>query len=266
MNLWVWGLTLAAAGISARWNWWRPRAGGVPVLMYHKIGTPPERSKLKKLWVSVSAFRRQMRYLADHGHRPVTFEQIAEWGAEGKPVPDNAVILTFDDGYENNHRYAFPVLKEFGYRGVFYLVVDAIGKDNFWHDPSSEARLPMLSWSQAEEMAAAGMEIGSHTLSHPRLSRLEPEKAKEQIFASRSAIESKLGRAPVSFAYPYGDGADEPRLQSDVREAGYRWAVSVHQGKADLDGNPYCLNRLFIRGDDSALDFHLQLTRGKSRF
>jgi hypothetical protein len=75
-----------------------------------------------------------------------------------------------------------------------------------------------------------------------------------------------VGKRPVTFANPYGDASDDPGVQEAVRAAGYRWAVSVHQGKADLQGNSYNLKRLFIRGDDTLLDFHLNMTRGRSRF
>lgn len=259
------GLGLAGLGFSARWNWWRPGAKGVPILMYHKIGDPPPGSKLKKLWVSTAQFRRQMAYLKDRGWRPVTLEELAALEDAGRPVPPEAVVITFDDGYRNNYENAFPVLKEFGYKAVIFLVVDAMERDNFWHDPASEARIPMLSWKEVEEMRAAGIEFGSHTMTHPRLSRLDEPAVRDQLARSRDELARRFGRAPVSFANPYGDGQDDPRLQALIREAGYRWSCSVHQGKADLETNPYCLRRIFVRGDDLDWDFHLNMTRGRSR-
>ncbi|MGQ0644617.1 MAG: polysaccharide deacetylase family protein [Elusimicrobiota bacterium] len=267
MNSWLLaGGGLAALGFSARWNWWRPRAEGLPILMYHKVGTPPAGSKLKKLWVSPEQFRRQMHYLKEKGHSPITFRRLAELRDRGEAVPDSAVVITFDDGYKNNHENAFPILKEFGFEAVVFLVFNTLEGENAWHDPAGEARVPMLSWREIEELKAGGVEFGSHTLNHVKLSRVDHDTARREIQESRRALSEKLGYEPVSFAYPYGDGADEPRLQDLAREAGYRWAVSVHQGKADLSGNPFCLNRIFVRGDDTALDFHLHMTRGKSRF
>jgi peptidoglycan/xylan/chitin deacetylase (PgdA/CDA1 family) len=263
--LWTIG-GLAAAGFSARWNWWRPAAPGVPVLMYHKIGDPPPGSKLGKLWVSTKAFRRQMEYLRKNGWTPITFLDVAAHLDEGAPVPAKPVVITFDDGYRNNYENAFPVLKEFGFKAVVFLVVNTLEGENAWHDPATETRIPMLSWKQIDEMRAAGVEFGSHTLSHPRLERLAPDAARGEIEESRRLLAARLGKAPVSFAYPYGNGADSPALQEMVRKAGYRWAVSVHQGKGDFKRAPFCLKRLFIRGDDTAWDFHLQMTRGKSRF
>lgn len=257
---------LAALGVSARWNWWRPPARGLPILMYHKIGSPPPGSRLKKLWVSTNDFRRQMAYLKSRGYEPTTLRDLARRLDRGESVPPRAVVITFDDGYRNNYENAFPVLKEFGFPGMVFLVVQTIGWDNAWHDPSTEARIPMLSWKQAEEMQAAGWEFGSHTMSHPRLANIEFKEAVTELQKSRRVMGEFLGTEPVSFAYPYGNGQDDPRLQRAVREAGYRWACSVHQGKADPERTPYCLNRLFVRGDDTAWDFHLNMTRGRARF
>ncbi|HRY30096.1 MAG TPA: polysaccharide deacetylase family protein [Elusimicrobiota bacterium] len=261
-GFWWGAAALSALGVSARWNWWRPAAEGLPVLMYHKVGDPPPGSRLKKLWVSVAKFRRQMEYLKTHGYQPATFAELAEDPARfSRPV-----VLSFDDGYLNNYQNAFPLLREFGFRAVVFLVVDAIGKDNFWHDPRNEVRIPMLSREQILEMQAAGVEFGSHTFSHPRLSRLDDAAARREIIESRRALEVLLGRAPVPFAYPYGDGQDEPRLWKIVEEAGYRWACAIHQGKARPEKNPYSLRRIFVRGDDGLWDFHLNLTRGRARF
>ncbi len=251
---------MAAAGLSARWNWWRFPARGIPVLMYHKVGEPPEGSKLKKLWVSVEQLRRQMAYLKRRGYQPITLRQAVQ-----NPLPPKPVVLTFDDGYRNNLENGLPVLREFGFPAVIFVVVNAVGKDNFWHDPANEVRIPMLNWDELRALRDAGWEIGSHTLNHPRLLRLSPEEARREITESRRVLGEQMGEPPVSFAHPYGNGADDPGLRGFVREAGYLAACSVHQGKADLQGSPYCLKRIFVRGDDTRLDFHLNLTRGRSR-
>jgi peptidoglycan/xylan/chitin deacetylase (PgdA/CDA1 family) len=266
-------LTAALAGIgaagmlgaSARWNWWRPAATGLPILMYHKVGRPPKGSKLGKLWVSKERFRAQMAYLLDHGYHPVTMAAVAQALDAGKPLHDKSVVITFDDGYKNNFENALPILQEFGFKAVLFVVTNALGRDNFWHDPASETRIPMLTWEETAKLQEAGWEIGSHTLNHPRLSKLSPDEVKKELVESRDEIERRLGRRPVTFANPYGNAADDPAVQAAIKDAGYRWSVSVHQGKADLEGNPYCLKRIFVRGDDSLFDFHLNMTRGRAR-
>jgi peptidoglycan/xylan/chitin deacetylase (PgdA/CDA1 family) len=265
MGFLAWGALAAAGAFSARWNWWRPRAGGLPVLMYHKIGDPPPGSRLGKLWVSTAMFRRQLHYLKEKGYVPLTFGAVARSFDAGRPLPTGAVVITLDDGYRNNYENAFPLLQEFGFPAVIYLVINAVGRDNFWHNPLMEARLPMLSWEDVAVLEAGGIEIGSHTLNHPRLSRLLDEEARREITDSLRELEKRVQSPSPCFAYPYGNGADDPRLWAMARSAGYRWAVSVHPGKADLATAPYCLRRIFVRGDDTMWDFHLNLTRGRAR-
>jgi peptidoglycan/xylan/chitin deacetylase (PgdA/CDA1 family) len=256
---------LTALGISARWNWWRLPVAGLPILMYHKVGDPPPGSRLKKLWVSTNEFRWQVNYLKTRGYEPMTLRHVAEGVEAGHALPRTAVVLTFDDGYRNNLENALPVLSAAGFPATLYVVVDAVGRENFWHDPSTEVRLPMLSWEEILVLRDAGWDIGSHTLTHPRLTRLSSEEAQNEIRESRRILEAKLGAPPVSFAHPYGDGADHIGIRRMIQEAGYRTAVSVHRGKGDLR-EFLCLKRIFVRGDDTRWDFHLNLTRGQARF
>ncbi len=257
---------LSALGVSARWNWWRLPVGGLPVLMYHKVGVPPPGSRLKKLWVSVEQLRWQMDYLKRRGYEALTLREVAERLAEGRPLPPRGVVLTFDDGYRNNLENGLPVLRDFGFPATLFMVVNAVGRVNFWHDPATETRLPMLRWEELVALRDAGWDIGSHTLTHPRLTRLSLEAAKTEIVESRRILAEKLGTAPVSFAHPYGDGADSLELRRMIQEAGYKTASSVHRGKGDLVHAPFCLKRIFVRGDDTRWDFHLHLTRGRARF
>lgn len=271
MNPWIVaaGSTIAAGALSARWNWWRPKIDGIPVLMYHKVGEPPAGSKLAKLWVSAAKFRRQMAYLSDEGWHPITFKDLYSHWDKATPLPSNPMIITFDDGYLNNYTEAFPILRDFGFRAVLYVVVQTVGWDNRWHDPASETRIPMVSWPQLKEMQKAGWEIGSHTMNHPNLKRIDIKEVKREVEKSRSVIAEFTEETPDSFAYPYGAGEDVPAIVEAVKLAGYRTAVTVHSGKWTADKfleRPFNLPRAFVRGDDNLFDYHLHLTRGRSRF
>lgn len=262
------GAALAGGALSARWNWWRPVKAGVPILMYHKVGDPPPGSKLAKLWVSIDMFRRQLSFLKQRGYTPILFKDLYNFWDKNVALPPNPMIITFDDGYANNYQNAFPVLSEFGFRATLFVVVQTVGWDNKWHDPASETRVPMVSWTQIKELKEAGWEIGSHTMNHPRLPKIEEKDAIVEIEKSRRIIEEFLGEKPDTFAYPYGAGEDEPRIRDLVRKAGYRVAVGVHAGKWDLPqikASPFNLPRVFVRGEETLYDFHLQLTRGQSR-
>lgn len=269
VGLVVSGLSMVAGGVlSARWNWWRRSNPGIPILMYHKVGKPPEGSKIKKLWVHPSMFRKHLAYLSDEGYHPITFKELYDLWDRGSPLPSKPVILTFDDGYANNYTEAFPVMKDFGFRGVLFVVVQTVGWNNHWHDPKTETRIPMISWTQLKDLQNAGWEIGSHTMNHPRLTTLSAEDVKFEIEKSRHIIGEFLDEISSTFAYPYGNGEDDPAVREAVRNAGYRLAAGIHAGKWTPDqfrSAPYQLPRVFVRGGETMLDFHLQITRGQSR-
>jgi peptidoglycan/xylan/chitin deacetylase (PgdA/CDA1 family) len=123
----------------------------------------------------------------------------------------------------------------------------------------------MLTWDGVRALRDAGWDIGSHTLNHPRLARLSPDEAKKELEESRRVLERELGTPPVSFAHPYGNGADDLPLRLLIQAAGYKTACSVHQGLADPARAPLALRRIFVRGDDTRWDFHLNMTRGRAR-
>ena len=121
---------------------------------------------------------------------------------------------------------------------------------------------------QLKELTAAGWEIGSHTMNHPRLPTLTLKEAELEMEKSRRVIGEFLGEIPDTFAYPYGAGEDDERVRALAKKCGYRIAVGIHAGKWTLEAfrqSSYNLPRVYVRGDDTLYDFHLQLTRGRSR-
>ncbi|MFA6092962.1 MAG: polysaccharide deacetylase family protein [Elusimicrobiota bacterium] len=269
IGVFPWAAAAAAAAVSARWNWWRPLSKGLPVLMYHKIGDAPQGSKLAKLWVSGAMFRRQMEYLRRHGYTTLLFSQMHDILQGRAPSPEKPALVTFDDGYANNYELAFPILRDLGLKGNIFLVHDTLDHHNAWHDPGREPWLRMARWEHVREMIDSGvMDFGSHTMGHPNLASLPIEQVRWQLRESKKRLEEKLGRPFHFFAYPYGAGAFVPEVRKEALEAGYLYDFSIRQGTAPWPWNPELgpIKRLFIRGDDTRFDFHLQMTRGKSRF
>ena len=261
-------LLLMALGASARWTWWRASKPGLKVLCYHKVGVPPPGSRLQDLWVSPRKFRSQVKYLLDNGYATLTFSDLRKAHETGADLPEKSVLITFDDGYENNYSIAWPILKELGAKGNIFVVFNTIGKANLWHSPASEPWVNMATLEQLREMQESGViEFGSHTMSHPRLSSLEPENAAWELAESKRQLEAALGREMFAFAYPYGDGAYVPGVREKALETGYLFDFSFTQGKTpwpwDRKAGP--IDRLFIRGRDNNWDLALQLSRGASR-
>lgn len=254
-------LVLAAGAIfSARWNWWRRPRMGFPILLYHRIGRPPRASRQKHLWVKPETLRKQLLHLLRRGYEPIAFADLE------KPLPARPFMVTFDDGYLHQYELAFPILRQLGVPAVFFISAGFIGKTNGWHDASREDPLPLMDWSHLEELRKAGMEIGSHGLTHADLTRLPPEKQEEEISESRRMLEERLGQV-VSFAHPYGAGAEDAGIGRRIAAAGYRWACSARQGIALPSGESrHRLPRVWVWGNDTWLDFLLKIRRGRSRF
>ncbi|MEW6096174.1 MAG: polysaccharide deacetylase family protein [bacterium] len=232
---------------SCRWNWWRRNKQGIPILMYHNIGIPPKKEKNKKLWVSAKKFSHQMAYLKKHGYNSITFEELKKGF-----LPHNPVIITFDDGAENNYTQAFPILKEYNLRACIFLPTQRYD----------------LSMEQIKEMQAYGIEFGAHTQTHPNLVQMiGDERIKEEIEGCKKILEERLNTKIITFAYPYGQGVYDEKIKQMVKGAGYTIACGIKQGKVNLPVTDwYSLRRLLVRGDDLMVDFILNLKKGRSRF
>jgi peptidoglycan/xylan/chitin deacetylase (PgdA/CDA1 family) len=230
---------------SCRFNWWRRNKPGIPILMYHNIGNPPRQEKNKKLWVSTKKFRQQMQYLKKHGYNSITFKEL-----KNKSLPNNPVIITFDDGAKNNYTHAFPILKEFNFKACIFLTTQRYE----------------FSLEQLKEMQDYGIEFGSHTKSHPNLLQITKYDAKQEIEESKKILEEELNTEILVFAYPYGQGTYDEEIKQIVKNAGYSFACGIKQGKVTLPiKDLYCLKRLLIRSDDLMIDFILNLKKGRSR-
>ncbi|OGR41473.1 MAG: hypothetical protein A2X35_10720 [Elusimicrobia bacterium GWA2_61_42] len=259
---------LIALALSARWAWWRSAAPGLRVLCYHKIGRPPAGSKLKDLWVSPAKFRSQVKYLLDHGYTTLLFSDLKKAFDSGARLPEKAVLITFDDGYENNYLHAWPILRELGAKANVFVVFNTIGKANLWHNPASEPWVNMATLAQLKEMQESGViEYGSHTMNHPHLSALNLDDAAWEMAESKRQLEAAFGREMCAFAYPYGDGAYAPAIREKALEAGYLFDFSFRQGKTPWpwDRKNSTIDRLFVRGGDNNWDLALHLSRGASR-
>ncbi len=259
---------LIAFGLSARWAWWRGRKPGLCVLCYHKVGRPPAGSKLKDLWVSPARFRAHIKYLLDQGYATLSFSELKHAYDTGTPLPEKSVLITFDDGYQNNYSEAWPVLRELGAKGNIFVVFNTIGKANLWHNPASEPWVNMATLEQLKEMQDSGViEYGSHTMNHPHLSALKLEDAAWEMAEAKRQLEAAFGREMCAFAYPYGDGAYNPAVREAALAAGYSLDFSFAQGKTPWpwDRKSVPLDRLFIKGGDNNWDLALHLSRGASR-
>lgn len=197
-------------------------ATGVPVICYHKVGKKPARAKLRGIYVGDRLFTRQMRQLSAAGLRSVPPD-----ACNGSPPPGSFVI-TFDDGSLTVLQKALGPLAESGFKAINYLVSGLIGGVNEWDTVHGEVPDRLMDEAQVREWMAAGHEIGAHTKTHPHLSKIPPEMAREEIFGSKKSLEDRFGVPIRHFCYPYGDYS--PRVRDMVEEAGFETAVTVEPG------------------------------------
>ena len=185
--------------------------------MYHFVDyTPPPGRWSAGLTVPVQEFGQQMDYLAGHGFHPVLLRDVYAAMGGGPPLPARPVAITFDDGNEDNFTIAFPILKAHGFVATFFVITDRVGRGF------------KMSWSDLETMQDAGMDIESHTVSHPDLTLLDAGRLEQELAESRAALVSHLQNAPVALAYPAG--AYNARVIKAARAAGYLLAVTTHHG------------------------------------
>ena len=213
------------------------RVIGVPILMYHHVGeAPSDADRLRRnLTVSVADFDAQMSYLQQAGYSPVTGAQLFKALFYNKPLPPKPILLTFDDGYLDNYTVAAPILKKYGFTGTFYIVSEKVGSGDY------------MSWEQVAELARLGMDIGSHSASHPDLTTLSTADLSRELKESAAAIRSRLGHPIYWFCYPagrYNDG-----VKAAASEAGYLLAVTTDWGNAQSSTDPLGLKRFRIRSD-----------------
>lgn len=197
------------------------------ILMYHRVNN----YRKNEMSVPVGEFRKQVAWLKQNGFRNMRMAEL-ESLAPNTELKAPRVIFSFDDGYEDNYLEAYPILKKFGYTAIFYIPYKSIGREDlFPRDIRESNRLAhnrFMNWKQIKSMYKAGMEIGSHTLTHNDLMRMNDTQAKQEIVESKKMIEDKIGDKITSFCYP--GGYFNERHAAWAAEAGYSSACTTMHG------------------------------------
>ena len=252
---------------SLRYAWWRSAVSyrNPRILMYHMIKDPVSRARYNGLRVSPAMFERQLSWLRDNGWTSFTVNELVR---NRDNLPEKAVAITFDDGFEDNYTNAFPLLKKYTFKATLFLVGDRHHRD--WsvekkqHHNSGELTLePKLSDAQVTEMLASGLvELGGHTQTHANFATISKDQKRAEIFQSKRDFEKQFAVNVDSFAYPFGIYLDSDTQL--VADAGYTSAVTTKSGidsfsKAEM----FQLRRVKISGKDNFLAFILRMKGGK---
>ncbi|MEO8042853.1 MAG: polysaccharide deacetylase family protein [Acidobacteriota bacterium] len=183
-----------------------------------------------------------MKRLSETGIRGISLETLSRSFAANKGFPENSVVLTFDDGFQNFYTTAFPILHEYGFKATVFLVTDHCGKKNDWPgNPPGLASEKLMSWSEVRELKSNGIEFGAHTRTHPDLTRLSETQVKRETVESRDAIENAIGVKVTTFAYPYGKFNGRVR---DIAAQNFDVACSTNLGTATVESDLFSLERI----------------------
>jgi peptidoglycan/xylan/chitin deacetylase (PgdA/CDA1 family) len=212
------------------------------VLMYHGVADAPDDPN--HLFVSPDRFAEQMAWLHRRGLRGVSISTLVDAMRAGRQR--GLVGITFDDGYVSVLDTAVPELARCGFGATAYIISDRLGGTNEWDQGPT---WPLLSADGVRELAAAGIEIGSHAATHMRLAGVGPEHLSAEVHDSRASLAALLGTEIRGFAYPYG--SMDAAARRAVREAGYDHACAVEASKAEI--GLMALPRIYVGQQDDAM-------------
>jgi peptidoglycan/xylan/chitin deacetylase (PgdA/CDA1 family) len=215
------------------------REKNIPILYYHAVSDTI--LGIEELFVSPSDFEQQMLYLKDNSYSIITFDDLPEIEKYEKPV-----IITFDDGYENNYTKAYPILKKFNFPAVIFLTTDYMDKNNY-----------LKQW-QIEEMKDL-ISFEAHAVSHPDLTTLSLDALTYELTESKKILKDLTGRESIAFAYPFGI---YNQTVIDVTKKHFTYAVTINSGLFFSQDNHYTIKRVYIPRKTTIGQFETRLQKG----
>jgi peptidoglycan/xylan/chitin deacetylase (PgdA/CDA1 family) len=181
-------------------------------------------------------------------HSPVSLDTLLSILNGDASASKTPVAVTFDDGFSSTFEHSLPILTRLSIPATMFIVADRIGNDNDWMHSRGRPKRTLMDASQIREMHSAGITIGSHTLSHPKLVECNPAQIVSEISDSKCRLEDLLGSSVQHFAYPYG--LHNKAAMDSVQQAGYSSACSTRSGFNNADTNRFLLRRIEIFGSD----------------
>jgi peptidoglycan/xylan/chitin deacetylase (PgdA/CDA1 family) len=239
----------------------RRHALRVPILMYHGLGSEiGRRHPYFETNTSQELFAAHMKYLRDNGYTTVNLNEALEAMMTGRNSAKR-VVITFDDGFRDFYTRAFPILAEYNFKASMFIVSGLTGNQTVRAEGKE-----YLTWGEVREIHSRGIQIGSHTASHPELYKLSLNEVEYEVRQSKETIEDELGDAVRSFSYPYAfpeqDKVFIGRLQELLQTHGYENGISTILGTANLDDNMFFLPRLPVNSFDDLGLFAAKLEGG----
>ena len=235
---------------------------GVPILMYHSISEASEKGHpYFHTRTSPARFARQMRFLREGGYSTLALRDLPRIFSGQLSEISKPVVITFDDGYRDFFTHAFPKLDENGFTATMFLPSSFVGVPRLRLN-----QIECMTWEEVRELDRAGIEFGSHTVTHPQLASLPSREVEAELRVSKEVIENRIGKPVTCFSYPYAfpetDGPFVELLKNTLVGCGYRIGVSTIIGTAAPNDRLFCLRRLPVNSADDLPLFQAKLEGG----
>ena len=221
----------------------KPYGESIPVLEYHSISS----DKNDPICIPIKKFKEQMKYLKDNGYYTITLTNLYEYLMNKTPIPKKSVVLTFDDGYEDNYTAMFPVLKEYNFKATIFVITSLI-----------DVHSNMLTSKELLEMEKYGVDVESHTVHHENLRMLSKDKQLKTLTQSKAYLEKTLNKQINFFAYPNGE-YNQSAIEA-LEETGYKMAFSTEEGWSSIHNGIFTLDRVWIGALDSSKVFGIKIS------
>jgi peptidoglycan/xylan/chitin deacetylase (PgdA/CDA1 family) len=236
--------------------------GAVPILMYHALSAAST-AAFRRWTLAPDRFEAHLAYLSQSGYRTVTVAGLLAHRQGGGSAPAGRLIaLTFDDAYADFHSVALPLLIRYGMTATLFVPTGHVGRHSGWMRHEGEGDRPILSWAALAEIAGCGIEIGTHSHTHPELDRVGDAEIPGEVRRPKALVEDRLGVAVLSFAYPYGHY--DRRVRDVVGAAGYGSACTMNSWAATAGDHALELPRTADFDDTDAASLAARLAAGHS--
>ncbi|MFH1655422.1 MAG: polysaccharide deacetylase family protein [Candidatus Omnitrophota bacterium] len=206
----------------------------VPILAYHHIDKEIHKDSPTVL---AENFQMQMKYIYDRGYNVITVDELINSINKDIKLPRNSVVITIDDGYDDNYIYAYPFFKKYNFPATIFIITKWLEKEGY------------LSWDQILEMSQNNIAFGAHTRTHAYLPEIKDSQLYDEILGSKLDIQARLKKEAKYFCYPIGGFSD--KIIQHVRAAGYGGAFTTNRGEGRFNKNIFALKRIKMTNSDT---------------
>lgn len=253
---------------------WKDFITKYKIIVYHNVTESNNENKkeLANDTVTINEFEKQMQFLRENNYNMISLSEISKIIKEKKDIPERTVVITFDDGYRNIFKYAYPILLKYKIPATIFLATGYIGTNkpfpwlnSIFLQKSTEDHVPM-NWDEVLKLYEGGIEIGSHTVSHKFLPKMDSMGIEKELLDSQLTIEDKIGIKTLSAALPFSYPIDHPSwsgfkqsLIKSLLKGGYTSCCTMIRGESLKNNKFLFLNRIPILKNDNLRYFSLKI-------